>query len=59
MKKFSCITLSALAISLITTITHATDVYLENSYGAIIKYIVAEASTSPKNWWDKKNISNY
>jgi hypothetical protein len=47
MKKFSFIILSALATGLITTITHATDVYLENSYGAVLKYILAEPSTSP------------
>ena len=48
MKKFSYIILSALAISLITTITYTTDVYLENSYGALLKYIIADPSTTPK-----------
>lgn len=38
---------SALTISMIPTITYTTNVYLENSYGAIIKYILAAPSTSP------------
>lgn len=49
MKKisFKALTIAiTLAISMITTITHTTDVYLENSYGAALKYIVAAPSTS-------------
>jgi hypothetical protein len=49
MKKVSFATLGkvmALAIGMITSTTYATDVYLDNAYGAAIKYIIAAPSPS-------------
>jgi len=41
----------ALAISIITvSTTYTTNVYLQNSYGATLKYIVADPSTSPTEY---------